>query len=382
MATNLIEARQEQKRAKWAPERHAERPSGDAPKGAREEGAHRTGEAQRREAALKARPANENEPSNAALFARLKRRPSTAPFWFAFFTSLLWVFVFAAIYGPLLTAGPDPFSADNLPQLLVAAMILALPIVVVWTSAYLLWRAQQMRHVSEALVQTALRLVRPQDVATEGLSSISQTVRNEIGQLVSGIEHAVHRASEIEGVVHRELANLERSFGANEERIRNLITGLDNQRVALEQAGETVGRQTDPLLTRLEESAGRVEGLITTATTTLAALETGLKHTSTELGQTVEELTSRATLAGTEIGNQSERMDQISGVLFSEMREFSQSFDAQIETLTQSAAQINLKSVEFGQHVQQMEGRVVETLRRARSSWSRSMPRRSAPPSR
>jgi hypothetical protein len=184
------------------------------------------------------------------------------------------VFVFAAIYGPLMLTGPNPFSANNLPQLMIGALVLALPIVVVWTSAYLLWRAQQMRQVSEALVHTALRLIRPQDVATEGLSTIAQTVRNEIGQLVGGIEHAVHRASEIEGVVHRELSNLERAFGANEERIRNLLTGLENQRVALQQVGDTVGQQTDPMIARLEESTGRVEGLISTANTTLAALET------------------------------------------------------------------------------------------------------------
>jgi hypothetical protein len=90
-----------------------------------------------------------------------------------------------------------------------------------------------------------------------------QTVRNEIGQLVSGIEHAVKRASEIEGVVHRELANLERSFGANEERIRTLLTGLDHQRVALQQAGDVIGQQTDPMIARLEQSTGHVEGLIT-----------------------------------------------------------------------------------------------------------------------
>ncbi|HUE46091.1 MAG TPA: hypothetical protein VMO81_07570, partial [Aestuariivirgaceae bacterium] len=353
MATNLIEARQD-KRARRAPERSTEtpierssEPSGErAPEEARPAREEPRGNASRRDGP-KPRPANENEPNNAALFARLKRRPSTAPFWFAFFASLLWVFVFAAIYGPLILTGRDPFNTNNLPQLIIGALVLSLPIVVVWTSAYLLWRAQQMRHVSEALVHTALRLIRPQDVATEGLSTISQTVRNEIGQLVGGIEHAVHRASEIEGVVHRELSNLERAFGANEERIRNLLTGLENQRIALRQVGEAVGQQTDPMLVRLEESTGRVEGLISTANTTLAALENGLKQSSGELARTVEELATRATLAGDEIGNQSARIDQVSGVLFDEMRQFSQSFDAQIETLSQSAAQINLKSVEF-----------------------------------
>src|SRR5687768_12959642 len=156
MATNLINARQEQKRGNRRALERLERqategPLAEAPEAVPEDATQRG----------KPRPANENEPGNAALFARLKRRPSIVPFWFAFSTSLVWVFVFAAIYGPSLVTGPNVFSANNLPQLVVGAMVLALPILVVWTSAYLLWRAQQMRHVSEALVHTALRLIRP-----------------------------------------------------------------------------------------------------------------------------------------------------------------------------------------------------------------------------
>ena len=48
-----------------------------------------------------------------------------------------------------------------------------------------------MRQVSEALFQSAMRLVRPQDIATEGLTTIAQAVRSEVDLLVGGVEHAV-----------------------------------------------------------------------------------------------------------------------------------------------------------------------------------------------
>ncbi len=46
-----------------------------------------------------ARPANENEPSNAALIGRLKRKPSSVPYWIAAIGCLIWIFVAAFIVG-------------------------------------------------------------------------------------------------------------------------------------------------------------------------------------------------------------------------------------------------------------------------------------------
>ncbi len=40
-------------------------------------------------------------------------------------------------------------------------------------------------------MQTAMRLVRPQDIAAESLSSVAQTVREEVNLLVDGVEQAV-----------------------------------------------------------------------------------------------------------------------------------------------------------------------------------------------
>ena len=94
-----------------------------------------------------------------------------------------------AIYGPTVLGQPD-----NVPQLMTALVAMFLPIALAWTSAYLLYRAQQLRNVSEALMHTAVRLVRPQDIAADSLSSVAQTIREEVNLLVSGVDSAAQRA--------------------------------------------------------------------------------------------------------------------------------------------------------------------------------------------
>jgi hypothetical protein len=144
-------------------------------------------------------------------------------------------------------------------------------------TAYFRWRASQLRQVSEVLMQSAMRLIRPQDIATEGLTTIAQAVRNEVDLLVGGVEHAVQRATVLEEIVHKEISAIERAFGGNEDRIRGLVAGLENQRAALHQAGLIINNDANPLLTRLETSTKTLDGIVGNAHETLARLETSLR---------------------------------------------------------------------------------------------------------
>ena len=85
-----------------------------------------------------------------------------------------------------------PAFGGNAPAatLLQVLALLLVPVAVIWIGAFTLWRAADMRQVSEALFQSAMRLVRPQDIATEGLTTIAQAVRSEVDLLVGGVEHA------------------------------------------------------------------------------------------------------------------------------------------------------------------------------------------------
>ncbi|TMJ34935.1 MAG: hypothetical protein E6G87_13425 [Alphaproteobacteria bacterium] len=158
--------------------------------------------------------------------ASLRRKPSHTPYYLAFVLSLLWIFLWFWSFSAAVLEKPNPFSTQSMPQTMTALAVLVLPLALVWTTAYFFRQARQLRQVSEVLVQTAMRLVRPQDIAADGLASIAQAVRSEVDVLVGGVEHAVQRASELEGIVHKEISAIERAFGGNEERIRTLVAGL------------------------------------------------------------------------------------------------------------------------------------------------------------
>jgi hypothetical protein len=214
-------------------------------------------------------------------------------------------------------------------------------------------------------MHTAVRLVRPQDIAAESLSTISQTIRDEVNLLVSGVDQAVHRATQLEEIVHKEMASLERAFGANEERIRNLIAGLDTQRQALQQAGFVIGTEATPLLARLEENTHHLDAILTSAQSTLAALDHGLKTSTNELANTIDEVAARAAHVGDQIGSQTARMDQMSNVLLTEVQGFSEHITSQVQSLSQSTGQMNLESTAFNQAVRALEGNMVQGLRQS-----------------
>ena len=312
---------------------------------------------------LRGTPANENEPGSAAVLANLRRRPTASPFWVAFGISLVWVFACMAIYGPTVFGRANAFAPDNLPNLMTVLVAVFLPIGLAWTSAYLLYRAQHLRQVSDALMHTAVRLMRPQDIAAEGLSAVAQTIREEVNLLVNGVDKAVHRASQLEEIVHKEMAALERAFGGNEERIRTLITGLDTQRQALQEAGFVIGSEATPLLARLEENTSHLDSIIGTAQTTLAALDHGLKTSTNDLAHTIDEVAARAAHVGDQIGSQTARMDQMSNVLLTEVQGFSEHITNQVQSLSQSTGQMNLESTAFSQAVRTLEGNMVQGLR-------------------
>jgi ABC-type transporter Mla subunit MlaD len=352
MTTNTIDPRRPQRRL---PGR--ERPAGEPLK-------RREGEAPvKGEAPLRSRPANENEPGTAAMIASLRRQPSHLPYYISFGISLLWVFSWSLVYSPVIFGQAAPFAASSLPQTMAALTVLILPIALVWIMAHFLWRTHQLRHVSEALMHSALRLLRPQDVAADGLASIAQAVRGDVDILVGGVEHAMQRASELEGIVHKEISAIERAFGGNEERIRMLVSGLENQRAALQQAGMVIGNEASPLLSRLETNTQSLDSIISTAQSTLARLEHGLSSTTVELARTIDEVASRASVAGSEISEQTAQMERTSTVLINDLRNFSQHLTAQVDALTAATGGLHAESSTFGQTVEGMEANLVRVLR-------------------
>ena len=67
-------------------------------------------------------------------------------------------------------------------------------------AAYLLYRAQQLRQMSESLMHTAMRLVRPQDIGVDNLASAAMAIREEMHALfLSALEARGARYADIRG---------------------------------------------------------------------------------------------------------------------------------------------------------------------------------------
>ncbi len=297
------------------------------------------------------------------MLAKLRRQPSYVPYYAAFFLSLIWIAGWFFTFSNILTTADGGLMSRGLPETMRALALLALPIAIVWVVAYFLWRAAQLRHVSEVLMQSAMRLIRPQDIATEGITTIAQAVRAEVDLLVGGVEHAVQRAGALEEIVHKEIAAIERAFGGNEDRIRGLVAGIENQRTALHQAGLIINNDANPLLTRLETNTQNLDSVIGNAHATLARLEQGMRETTVDLARAMDEVAGRASAVGEEIISQTSQLERTSGVMTGELRDFSRHLGSQIDQLTQATGALNSETSEFGRHVKGMEATVIQTVR-------------------
>ena len=116
---------------------------------------------------------------------------------------------------------------------LTAAVAILVPITIFWFLALLVWRAQELRLMASAMTEVAVRLAEPDKLAEQSVASVGQTIRRQVAAMNDAISRAIGRASELEAMVHSEVAALERSYGENELRVRTLISELATEREAL-----------------------------------------------------------------------------------------------------------------------------------------------------
>ncbi|MFP4537602.1 MAG: hypothetical protein ACLFPA_04810 [Dichotomicrobium sp.] len=194
----------------------------------------------RRNAASAARspvPANDDMPSIGGLVYALNQRPSRSPFMVAGIASLVWGVLGIAVgtsvmskYGADIDGIVD-FLAN--PAMLGVMAGTVVPIAVFWFLAFLIWRAQELRLMSSAMTEVAVRLAEPDKMAEQSVASLGQTVRRQVAAMNDAISRALGRAGELEALVHNEVTALERSYSENEHRIRSLINELASEREAL-----------------------------------------------------------------------------------------------------------------------------------------------------
>ena len=190
------------------------------------------------------RAANDDVRSVGNLLYALQRRPSYTPFWAALLVSIAWAGLGVAfgfsMWGDEIASLGSVEGVRSSPQLLGLTIGILGPILLFWGIAVLVWRGQEMRMVSRTMTEVALRLAEPENIAKESVVTVSQAIRREVAAMGDGIERALARASELEVLVHNEVASLERSYTDNELRVRRLIDELVTEREAIVQNAERV----------------------------------------------------------------------------------------------------------------------------------------------
>ncbi len=189
-------------------------------------------------------PANDDMPSIGGLIYALQQRPSRSPFLIALIASAVWFVLGLAVSWAVFqkTLDVSGSTADLIanPAIVAVVATVVVPIALFWFLAILVWRAQELRLMSSAMTEVAVRLAEPDRMAEQSVASLGQTVRRQVAAMNDAISRALGRAGELEALVHNEVAALERSYTENENRIRNLINELASEREALANNSERV----------------------------------------------------------------------------------------------------------------------------------------------
>src|SRR5215467_4421903 len=231
--------------------------------------------------------ANDDAPSIGGLIFSLQQRPSNRPFQAAAGASAAWLAVGAILAWAMLASGGPGFSA---PMLVGALATVLLPIALFWFLAMLVWRAQELKLMSSAMTEVAVRLAEPDRSAEQSAASLGQAVRRQVSFMNEAISRALGRAGELEALVHNEVAALEKSYGENEHRIKGLIQELVGERHALvsttDKVAETLksmGSDVPALIDKLSQQQIKLAKIIEGAGQNLIALENQLATASGSL---------------------------------------------------------------------------------------------------
>lgn len=296
-------------------------------------------------------PANDDLPSIGGLIFALQQKPSRLPFAVAGGVSVVWLIVASLFsYGAFFGAGTSGPSA------LTATATILVPIAVFWFLALLVWRAQELRLMASAMTEVAVRLAEPDTLAEQSVTSLGQVIRRQVAAMNDGISRAIGRASELEALVHNEVAALERSYGENETRVRGLISELASEREALSNTSTRVGESIKGVSQRVSQDI-----LAATSEIDKSLADRGLKLT--------ELLVARSNEAAAEVYKAQD-------VVASQMPRLMQQLGSEqvgLTRLVENAVQ-NLQALEssVGQRTQALD----QTLRERGEAFDRAMAER------
>ncbi|MFN3743078.1 MAG: hypothetical protein ACK4TL_00085 [Hyphomicrobiaceae bacterium] len=266
-------------------------PAGESGRGAGNGG---PGRGPRRRAAGPSRTtiaANDDVPSIGGLIYALQQKPSQQPMTIAAIASGVWaalgLLLGGAMLAPEFARAPTFMEMLSRPTAITLAATILIPIALFWFLALLIWRAQELRLMSSAMTEVAIRLAEPDRMAEQQIASVGQAVRRQVSFMNEAVSRALGRAGELEALVHSEVAALERAYSENEHRIRGLLGELSGERTALLQTSERVNRalkeigtEIPSLVDKLGQQQQKLASFIEGAGQNLVALETSLASTA------------------------------------------------------------------------------------------------------
>lgn len=281
----------------------AAKPAPEAPRPDNERG----GRSQRRRAAGPSRAtiaANDDVPSIGGLIYALQQKPSQRPMTVAAIASGVWgvlsLLLGWAMLAPELQRAPTLIEMLSRPTAITLAATIIIPIALFWFLALLVWRAQELRLMSSAMTEVAIRLAEPDRMAEQQIASVGQAVRRQVSFMNEAVSRALGRAGELEALVHNEVAALERAYSENEQRISSLLKELSGERNALLGTSERVNialkeisAEIPSLVDKLGAQQMKLAGFIEGAGQNLIALETSLASTAENISNKLGSQTSK-----------------------------------------------------------------------------------------
>jgi hypothetical protein len=234
--------------------------------------------------------ANDDAPSIGGLIFSLQQKPSNQPFKLAAAASGGWLAV-GALLGWALSASEGGITST---MVVIVMATVFLPIALFWFLALLAWRTQELKLMSSAMTEVAVRLAEPDRSAEQSAASLGQAVRRQVSFMNEAISRALGRAGELEALVHNEVSALEKSYTDNEHKIKGLISELAGERHALvnttdkvSETLKTMGGEVPALIDKLSQQQVKLAKIIESAGHNLVALETQLSTAGGVLEQSL-----------------------------------------------------------------------------------------------
>ncbi|OKP64792.1 kinesin, partial [Ensifer adhaerens] len=208
--------------------------------------------------------------SPAAMLRALDVRSNRAAIRVAALVSVIWAVaglgVANLLYGPQIWQIRSLSDLAATPGAVGVAIGIVLPIMLFFSFAIMIARAQELRNAARSMAEVALRLAEPETAAADRVMTVGQAVRREVSAMNEGIERTIARATELETLVHSEVNALERSYSENELRVRTLVQELGLEREAIIGHSERIrsaisgahGKLKDDLEQASEDIASRI----------------------------------------------------------------------------------------------------------------------------